>query len=83
MKNVKKDTIIRTVILIIALINTLLNACGKNTLPFTDDEVSAVISAMFTFVASIVAWWKNNSFTDNAIKADEYKAKLDDTDSTL
>ena len=83
MKNVKKDTIIRTVILIIALINTLLNACGKNTLPFTDDEVSAVISATFTFVASIVAWWKNNSFTDNAIKADEYKAKLDDTDSTL
>ena len=82
MKNVKKDTIIRTVILI-ALINTLLNACGKNTLPFTDDEVSAVISAIFTFVASIVAWWKNNSFTDNAIKADEYKAKLDDTDSTL
>lgn len=83
MKNVKKDTIIRTVILIIALVNTLLNAFGKNTLPFTDDEVSAVISAMFTFVASIVAWWKNNSFTDNAIKADEYKAKLDDTDSTL
>lgn len=77
MKNVKKDTIIRTVILIIALINTLLNAFGKNTLPFTDDEVSAVISAMFTFAASIMAWWKNNSFTDNAIKADNYKSKLD------
>lgn len=77
MKNVKKDTIIRTVILVIALINTLLNACGKNTLPFTDDEVSAVISAMFTFVASIMVWWKNNSFTDNAIKADNYKARLD------
>lgn len=83
MKNVKKDTIIRTVILVIALVNTLLNACGKNTLPFTDDEVSAVISAMFTFVASIVAWWKNNSFTDNAIKADEYKEKLNDTESSL
>ena len=55
MKNIKKDTVIRTVILIIALVNTLLNACGKNTLPFTDDEVSAVISAMFTFVVSIVA----------------------------
>lgn len=77
MKNVKKDTIIRTVILVIALINTLLNACGKNTLPFTDDEVSAVISAMFTFAASIMAWWKNNSFTDNAIKADNYKSRLD------
>lgn len=77
MKNVKKDTIIRTVILVIALVNTLLNACGKNTLPFTDDEVSAVISAMFTFAASIMAWWKNNSFTDNAIKADNYKSRLD------
>ena len=83
MKNVKKDTIIRTVILAFALINTFLNAFGKNTLPFTDDEVSAVISAMFTFVASITAWWKNNSFTDNAIKADEYKEKLNDTESSL
>ncbi len=80
---VKKDTIIRTVILVIALVNTVLNACGKNTLPFTDEEASTFISAMFTAVASIVAWWKNNSFTENAIKADEYKDSLNDTDSTL
>lgn len=79
----KKDTIIRTVILIIALANTLLNACGKNTLPFTDEEVSTFISAIVTVAASVVAWWKNNSFTENAIKADEYKDKLNDTDSTV
>lgn len=80
--NIKKDTIIRTVVLAVALINMLLNAFGKNTLPFTSDEASAVISGIFTFVASMVAWWKNNSFTKNAIKADEYKAKLGSTDDT-
>lgn len=79
----KKDTIIRTVILVIALVNTMLNACGKNTLPFTDEEVSTFVSAMITTCVSVVAWWKNNSFTENAIKADEYKDTLNDTDSTL
>ena len=79
----KKDTIIRTVVLVIALVNTMLNACGKNTLPFTDEEVSTMVSAMITTCVSVVTWWKNNSFTENAIKADEYKDSLNDTDSTL
>lgn len=73
---ISKETIIRTVLLIAALVNMVLNAFGKNTLPFTDDEISEIISVVFMAVTSIAAWWKNNSFTEKAIKADAYLKEL-------
>lgn len=69
---ISKETIIRTVLLIAALVNMALNAFGKNTLPFTDDEISEIISVIFMAVTSIAAWWKNNSFTERARIADIY-----------
>nr|DAI21802.1 MAG TPA: holin [Caudoviricetes sp.]DAR24690.1 MAG TPA: holin [Caudoviricetes sp.] len=68
---VNKETIARTVVLFVALLNTVLNACGKNPLPFSDDEVYTGVSAVVATVAAVWAWWKNNSFTAAAVKADE------------
>lgn len=68
---VSKETIVRTVVLFVALLNTVLNACGKNPLPFSDDEVYTGVSAVVATVAAVWAWWKNNSFTASAVKADE------------
>lgn len=73
---VSKETMIRTVLLAAAIINMALNAFGKNTLPFTDDEISEAVSVCFMVVTSVIAWWKNNSFTQKAIKADEYLEEL-------
>lgn len=73
---IKKDTIIRTIILVIALINQILTVIGKNPLPFSDDMVYEIVSVVFTVVASVVAWWKNNSFTKNALMADEVLNEL-------
>lgn len=68
---VSKETIVRTIVLFVALLNTVLNACGKNPLPFSDDEVYTGVSAVVATVAAVWAWWKNNSFTAAAVKADE------------
>ena len=76
MKNVKAETIIRTVVLIIALINQILIATGNNVLPISDDQIAELLSTIFTIGASLWAWWKNNSFTKKAIAADEYLAEL-------
>lgn len=76
MNTVKRDTIIRTIVLIVALINQALTLAGKNPLPFEDDEIVNVLSYAFTLGTSLWAWWKNNSFTKNAIKADEVLAQL-------
>lgn len=68
---VKKDTIIRTTILVIALLNQILTSSGHEVLPISDEEVNQVVTLAFTIGASIWAWWKNNSFTKAAIEADK------------
>ncbi len=70
-KTVSKETIIRTIILILALVNSILTSKGKSMLPISDEEVSEVVSWIFTTAASLWAWWKNNSFTQAALRADE------------
>lgn len=74
--NIKRGTIIRTLVLLFAIINQLLTATGRNPLPFSEEEVYQALTAVITAVTSIVAWWKNNSFSEEAIKADEYKDHL-------
>ena len=67
-----KDTIVRTVFLVISLLNQILTVMGKNPLPFSDQAVYQGISAVITTAASLWAWWKNNSFTREALAADRY-----------
>lgn len=75
-KKITPDTIARTIILFIALVNMVLTMLGKNPLPFADDDIYTAVSIIATLVATAWAWWKNNSFTSNAIKADEYLQEL-------
>lgn len=63
-------TVIRTLILIIALVNQCLTAFGKSPLPFSDTEIQQGVTLVFTIAAAIAAWWKNNSFTEAARAAD-------------
>lgn len=74
--NIKKDTIIRTVVLVVALVNQFLTWRGLNPIPFSDEEIGAILSDLFAYAAVLWAWWKNNSFTKNAIEADEVLAQL-------
>lgn len=67
---IKKDTIIRTAVLVLALVNQILSSTGHSPLPVTDTQVNDAITLGFTVGASLWAWWKNNSFTEDAIKAD-------------
>lgn len=78
MNKISKDTILRTVVLVITLINTVLTAFGKNPLPFSETDIYQAISTVCTVAASIWAWWKNNSFTKAAIEADKYMHELKD-----
>lgn len=73
---IKKETIIRTVILAVALINQLLTSFGVSVIPIGDDQITELISLVFTIGASVWAWWENNSFTKNAIEADKLLDEL-------
>ena len=76
MNTIKKDTIIRTIVLLIELVNNALTIAGKNPLPFEDEEITEFLSYIFTVAASLWAWWKNNSFTQNALEADKVLDEL-------
>ncbi|AMM88719.1 hypothetical protein UP15_07045 [Bacillus pumilus] len=70
MKNFDKGTVVRTVLLFIALINQALIMFGKPVLPISEDQVNTLtetlylaFSMVFTLVTTLVAWYKNNYVT--------------------
>ncbi|MEK4374601.1 phage holin [Bacillus sp. FSL L8-0533] len=70
MKNFDKGTVVRTVLLFIALINQALIMFGKPVLPISEDQVNTLtetlylaFSMVFTLVTTLVAWFKNNYVT--------------------
>lgn len=67
---ISKGTIIRTILLAIALINELLSAMGKAPINLGNETVEELVSFVFLFGSSVTAWWKNNSFSQNAICTD-------------
>lgn len=81
MNNVTAGTIARTIVLLLALANQILAMCGKQVLNIADDDIYQVVSILFTIGASAVAWWKNNSFTQEAIKADEVMTELKENEN--
>ena len=68
--NITAGTLVRTVTLVVALLNLVLTSFGKNPLPFSDEQIYTGRSALVTVAAALAAWWKNNSFTCCARQAE-------------
>ena len=75
-RTVSAATIARTAMLALALINQILSALGKPVLPIENAQLEQMISTGFTVGAALAAWWKNNSFTPEAIEADAFMARM-------
>ena len=73
---ISAGTITRTAVLLLALTNQVLSACGKPVLPIESATVEQLVTAGITTVAALINWWKNNSFTAAAVAADSYMARL-------
>ncbi|MCY9268399.1 phage holin [Bacillus licheniformis] len=65
-----KGTVVRTVLLFIALVNQTLIVFGKPVLPISEDQINTLADALylagstiFTIVTTLVAWFKNNYVT--------------------
>lgn len=68
---IKTETIVRTIVLFLAILNNILTLLGKNPFPYTAEEIENAIAIVTTIAATIWAWWKNNSFTLPARLGDE------------
>ena len=74
------DTLARTIILALALINQVLAITGKSPIAIAEDDVYQLISVIFTIVTAIAAWWYNNDFTLAAIRGTELTRSLKESD---
>ena len=70
-----RETILRSVTLAAVLVNQLIAASGRAPLPYTEEEFYQGLSAVVTVAVSLWTWWKNNSFTAEAIRADRGRRK--------
>lgn len=75
---ISKATIIRTICLVIAIVNIILEMRGYSIIPIDNELVSETVSIIFLIGSAVASWWKNNSFTENAIQADKYLKYLKD-----
>ena len=69
-KGVSVQTWARTAVLLLALISQLCVILGKRSEAIDIERWQEYVTYIFTVGASLVAWWKNNSFTKNAQTAD-------------
>lgn len=72
MNEIKIGTIARTAVLALALTNQVLSAAGKPVIPIEDKQLETLVTTAFTVGASLLTWWKNNSFTPAALIGDAH-----------
>lgn len=64
-------TIVRTICLLVVLSNQLLSAFGKSPLPIDNTQLEQLVTSLITIVVALINWWQNNSFTQEALAADQ------------
>ena len=82
MNGISVSTIVRTLCLVLALVNQFLSAAGKPIIPIENETLEALITAGITTIMAIVTWWKDNDFSTNALASHEVKKALDNKSVT-
>lgn len=72
----QKDTVIRTIVLAIALLNQMFAMFGIQQLNIDEETIYQAVTAILTIGSAVWAWWKNNSFTKAAQEADKVLKEL-------
>ena len=71
-----KATIIRSILAVLVLVNIILERFGIDVLPTDEYTITLLLELGIEIAILVIGFWKNNSFTENAKKADEYLKKL-------
>lgn len=68
---VSAGTIARMIITALLLLNMILSALGYQPIDIADETIYNVVSGIALIISSVISFWKNNSFTKAARKADK------------
>ncbi len=70
LKGVSTQTWVRTLVLILALVNQALVMFGITDRQVELETWTRYATYAFTVISAVWSWWKNNSFTQKAQEAD-------------
>ena len=73
---ISKGTIVRTIMIVLVLVNMILQHMGLDVINVDESEVLTFVELLIEIAIIVVGFWKNNSYTENAIKADEFLQEL-------
>lgn len=70
---VSAQTVARTIITFLALLNAVLAMTGKVPLDLDENTIYLICTGIAGVATTVWSWWKNNSFTRKAREADLVK----------
>ena len=77
---ISKSTIIRTILMALVILNFILERCGIDVIPADEYTVTMFVETSIEIAILAVGFWKNNSFTEKAIKADKFLKELKESE---
>jgi SPP1 family holin len=73
---ISKGTIVRTIGIILVLVNMILQRMGCDIINVSENEILVFVETLIEIAIIVVGFWKNNSYSENAIKADAFLQTL-------
>lgn len=77
---ITKTTIVRLILVLLVLVNFILERCGIDIIPADESTILMFVETGIEIAILAVGFWKNNSFTEKAIKADEFLRNLKESE---
>lgn len=63
LKGVTPEAVTGVLILLVALVNSILQMLGFNTLPIEDDNISSIVSIVFLIITALYNTYKNRNIS--------------------
>lgn len=78
---ISKGTIVRTITLALVLLNLLLEKIGVDIIKTDESTIMMLLEYIIEIAAIIASWWYNNSFSENALKAQKFLDQLKNSET--
>lgn len=74
--SISKGTIVRTIAILLVIVNMVLKHFGLDVINVDESAILTFVEILIEIAVIIVGFWKNNSYSENAIRADKFLKEL-------
>lgn len=77
---ITKGTIVRTIMIAVVVINLVLKQFNIDVIKVDEGTVTSAVETIVQIAIIAIGFWENNSFSENAKKADVFLQELNKTE---